>query len=94
MTARKIPMQPIVLDQEGQACFVGNEVLRHLLEQSGLSLEQVLSGGHPPADVVQFLQLLGPTVEQFCKHAHDEVTLQQVKLAADRALLGSRVTLT
>ena len=94
MTARKIPMQPIVLDAQRRACFTQNSVVKHLLEQSGLSLEQVLSGGHPPADVVQFLQLLGPTVKQFCEHALDEVTLQQVKLEAVRVIVSTRSILT
>lgn len=93
MTTRKLPMQPIVLDAQGRACFMQNSVVKHLLEQSGLDLWQALSGGHPPADKVQFLQLLGLTVEQFCKHTIDEATLQQVQMEAERVTRQGRPSL-
>lgn len=95
MTARKLPMQPIVIDSQGNTRFAQNSVVQHLLEQSGLDVWQVVSGGHPPADVSQFLQLLGPTVEQFCKHpTTDDETRQQVLGAADRVTQRNQPTLT
>ena len=94
MTARKLPMQPVVVDRQGEARFIANKVVLHLLDQSGLSLADVLSGDHPADDVSQFHQLLGFSVDDFCSlKGLDASTRQAAHQAADAARNSMQVRL-
>lgn len=53
------PMQPLELDQQGVLRFRANAIVRHLLDNGGLTLNDIARGDFTKEDREQFAQLIG-----------------------------------
>lgn len=58
--------QPIAVSAGGTA-FVSNEIVRALLERSGLTLDEALALSERAGDKMQFVQLVGMDVDEWLK---------------------------
>jgi hypothetical protein len=81
------PMQPVVLDEEGEPRFKENAIVQHLLEYGGHSLNDLARLTFSQEDREQFAQLIGYSVSGFAdlSYASDRVHQQ-----AERAVQALR----
>ena len=66
----KHPMQPIHRDSAGVVRFVENRIVRHVLAESHLTLDDLFSLGYDPEDYEQVIQLVGFSVSGFGDMPH------------------------
>jgi len=61
----KHPFQPVGLDEHGVLRFKENQIVRHILDNGGIDLNQIAMEDFPREDRVQFAQLIGYSVSGF-----------------------------
>lgn len=59
MDEKKHPIQPLVTDDNGVIRFKGNAIVRHLLDNGGIDLNQIAILDFSREDREQFAQLIG-----------------------------------
>lgn len=53
------PIQPVISDEHGSIRFKSNAIVRHLLDNGGIDLNQLERLDFPQCDREQFAQLIG-----------------------------------
>ncbi len=65
MTDQKHPEQPLYKDEDGRLRFKQNAIVRYLLDEGGINLEQIEKIPFNSEDREQFYQLLGCSWSRF-----------------------------
>jgi len=63
---KKHPIQPLIEDSHGTIRFKENKLIRRLLEQSGISLNEIGLWDVSKDDFSQFAQLIGYSHDGYC----------------------------
>lgn len=78
------PMQPIALDEHGRPRFVGNPIVRYLLDNGGIDLNKIARQEFDNADQEHFAQLIGYSVSGYGELSYvSDVSYQRAEHIAD-----------
>lgn len=84
------PMQPMVVDESQTVRFKENTIIRWLVDQGHLDLNQIASMEFPQEDRVQLAQLIGYSLKGFHELSFvPDVVAKQASKAAGRVLPGA-----
>jgi hypothetical protein len=61
----RLPIQPIYTDEQGISRFRENKIVRHLLDNGGIDLNEIARLQFPNEDREQFAQLIGYSISGF-----------------------------
>ena len=83
----KHPMQPIEIDDRGCPRFKANAIVRYLLDEGGIDLNQIAIKNFSAEDQMQLAQLIGYSVGGYGEldYVTDE-SYDEAEAAADAAL--------
>lgn len=79
---KKQPIQPVIKDEHDQERFQKNDIVRHLLDRGGISLNELANLQFDQADWQQFAQLIGYSLDGFAElsYATDEIVFAAGKM--------------
>ena len=79
----ELPMQPILLDEDGRARFKQNGIVRWLLDAGPFDLNQIVQlPGTTPEELSQFYQLIGYTTDGYAELSFT-INVDEVDAIAD-----------
>lgn len=88
MTTPLHPMQPIVLDEQGTPRFVGNPIVRYLVDEGSIDLNSIARKEFSNADQQHFAQLISYSIGGYGELSYvGDASYQQAEVIAD-FLLG------
>ena len=83
------PGQPTVIRNDGPEEFIGNEVVKHVFEASGLTLDNLALEDFSDEDRSQFLQLLGVKVSQWQSQGYTQRCQKHPFFSGDKSNDGT-----
>jgi hypothetical protein len=86
----KHPIQPLEKDPNGVVRFKGNSIVKHLLNNGGIDLNQIACMDFPREDREQFAQLIGYSLSGFAELSY--VTDETYFAAEHMFETGKRLT--
>jgi len=79
----KHPIQPIVIDEHGAKRFKENKIVRYLLDNGGIDLNQLAALPFEQNDCEQFAQLIGYSLGGFAELSYvSDETFHNVRMAS------------
>lgn len=85
MSDKPLPMQPVVVSDDGVIRFRGNALVRYLLDSGGIDMNKLRHVDCPPKDREQFAQLIGYSVAGYheLSYVSDESAARASALARE-----------
>ena len=87
-----LPLQPVYKDEEGTVRFRENSIVRYLLDNGGINMNQIFSHSFPQSDLEQFASLIGYSLSGFAElsYVSDEAYGTAERMANGIAELQAR----
>ena len=85
----KHPIQALYLDEHGTVRFKANKIVKFLLDNGGIDMNQLACQGFSQEDSVQFAQLIGYSLGGFSSlsYVDDDTYYAAEKVARDGGLI-------